>query len=122
MRSWSWIRFLSEAPVNSISASGSSPRKRRFFIDRIPDVRFTRLTLVAFEVLDFTLMPLGGGAASEGAEIAALACFWIDSARIDPIFSRFEFANHAALHFNSDVNEAGHASSSRRELLVGQIL
>jgi hypothetical protein len=40
-----------------------------------------------FEVLDFTLMLLGGGAASKGTEIATLACFGINPARIDPILS-----------------------------------
>lgn len=52
--------------------------------------------LVSLEVLDFTLMLLGGGAAFKGAEIAALAGFGIDLTRIEPILSRFEFANHAA--------------------------
>ncbi|MBN8983102.1 MAG: hypothetical protein J0H32_01240, partial [Rhizobiales bacterium] len=68
------------------------------FIDRVPDIRVAQLALVSLEVLDFTFMLLGVGAAFKGAEIAALACFWIDLARIDSIFSRFEFANHVALH------------------------
>ncbi|MGN6310204.1 MAG: hypothetical protein ACTHNN_11675 [Xanthobacteraceae bacterium] len=57
---------------------------------------FVQSALVSLEVLDFALMLLGGSAASKCAEVAALAGFWINLARIDPILSRFEFANHAA--------------------------
>jgi hypothetical protein len=45
-------------------------------------------------------MFLSRGARLEGAQIAALARFWILLSRVEPILAIFEFANHPEPHIN----------------------
>lgn len=54
--------------------------------------------LVPLEVLDLTLMLLGGFASLEGPKIPSLADLGIYFARIKPILSGFQFAYHSSTH------------------------
>src|SRR5687767_7721841 len=75
------------------------PRARRG--QNVPPRRGWRLTrqgvtrgLVVLEVLHRSVVLLGFTAGGEGAEVAALAGFWIDLAGVEPIFAGFELPNH----------------------------
>jgi hypothetical protein len=57
--------------------------------------------LMAFEVLDRTLMLFRRGNRTESAEVPPTACLWIFLPGIQPIFSRCEFSNHGFSSFIS---------------------
>ena len=67
--------------------------------------------LASLKILDLALMLLGGGAAIEGSEIAPLAGLLVDLARIEPVFSRLELADHRCLHLH-EVSGAGFGPAS----------
>src|SRR6188768_307803 len=54
-----------------------------------------RAVSVTLEVLHRALVLLRGGARPEGSEISALAGFPIELARVEPVFSGAELADHA---------------------------
>jgi len=56
-----------------------------------PSPKFLALSL---EILHRALMLLGGGASSEGAQIAASACFRIQFPRVQPVGAAGEFSDH----------------------------
>jgi hypothetical protein len=53
---------------------------------------------VPLEELDGTLMLLRGGSRLERPEITAFPGLRIDLARVQPVFARWEFSNHALSH------------------------
>lgn len=50
-----------------------------------------------FEILNLAFVLLGGFAGVEGAEVAAAAGLFIFLARIEAVFSGFEFSDHRSL-------------------------
>src|ERR1700726_4737923 len=53
--------------------------------------------LMPFEILHRTLVLLGGGAAIEGAQIAAAAGLRVHIARIEPVFAGGQLADHGVI-------------------------
>jgi len=50
--------------------------------------------LVPFEILNLALVLFRSRARFEGAEIAALAGFWIHFSGIEPVFAGLQFTDH----------------------------
>jgi hypothetical protein len=59
--------------------------------------------LVPFEILHRTLMALGGGAAGEGAKIAAAPGLRVLLARIETILAGRELADHGDITFSEGI-------------------
>jgi hypothetical protein len=55
------------------------------------------------EVLNRSLVRLRRASGFESAQIAALAGFWILLSRVQPVVTRFHFADHGSLFPGSDM-------------------